>query len=56
MGSLGFTELLVLIAVVILLFGSKRIPELAKGLGSGIREFKGALRGEEKDNAEHSNK
>ncbi|MEC5164781.1 sec-independent protein translocase protein TatA [Flavobacterium sp. PL11] len=42
MGSLGVTEILVILAVVLLLFGGKKIPELMKGLGSGIKEFKNA--------------
>lgn len=43
LGNLGFTEVLVLGAVVLLVFGPKKLPELAKGLGKGIREFKKAL-------------
>lgn len=42
MGKLGLTEILVILAVVLLLFGGKKIPELMKGLGSGIKEFKNA--------------
>ncbi len=42
-GNLGFTEILVIAGVVLLIFGPKRLPELAKGLGKGIREFKKAL-------------
>lgn len=45
--SIGPTELLVIIAVVVLLFGGKKIPELAKGLGEGIRHFKGAVKEED---------
>ena len=40
MGRFGVTEILVIRAVVLLLFGGKKIPELMKGLGSGIKEFK----------------
>jgi len=40
LGNIGFTELLVVLAIVLVLFGAKRIPELAGGLGKGIREFK----------------
>lgn len=42
MGSIGMPELIVIFLVILLLFGSKRLPELAKGLGKGIREFKKA--------------
>jgi len=44
MPSLGFPELLVILGVAVLLFGGKKIPELAKGLGEGIRHFKNALK------------
>jgi sec-independent protein translocase protein TatA len=46
MGRLGVTEILVILAVVLLLFGGKKIPELMKGLGSGIKEFKNAAKDE----------
>ena len=42
MGRLGVTEILVILAIVLLLFGGKKIPELMKGLGNGIKEFKNA--------------
>ena len=41
-GSLGMPEILLILLVVLILFGAKRIPELARGLGKGIREFKDA--------------
>lgn len=44
LGGLGSTEVIVILVVVLLLFGAKRIPELAKGLGKGIREFKDATK------------
>ncbi|PWB18627.1 twin-arginine translocase TatA/TatE family subunit [Flavobacterium sp. HTF] len=44
MGRLGLTEILVIVGIVILLFGGKKIPELMKGLGSGIKEFKNAAK------------
>lgn len=44
MGSIGMPELIIIFLVVLLLFGSKRLPELAKGLGKGMREFKKATR------------
>ncbi len=54
--SLGGTEIFLIIFVILLLFGAKRIPELAKGLGKGIKEFKDATKEEsvdqKKDNKE----
>lgn len=41
-GMPGGWELVIIVLVIILLFGAKKIPELAKGLGKGIREFKDA--------------
>lgn len=49
----GGWELVVIVMVVILLFGAKKIPELAKGLGRGIREFKDASK-DIKDEIENS--
>jgi sec-independent protein translocase protein TatA len=46
--SIGLPELLVILGVAVLLFGGKKIPEVAKGLGEGIRNFKNALKSEEK--------
>ena len=46
LGAIGTTEWIMIIAVVLLLFGGKKIPELMKGLGSGINEFKKASKGE----------
>jgi sec-independent protein translocase protein TatA len=45
--SIGLPELLIILAVAVLLFGAKKIPELAKGLGEGIRNFKTSLKGDE---------
>ena len=42
--NLGMGELLVILIVVLLLFGSKKIPEIAQGLGKGIREFKKSVK------------
>ncbi len=43
-GMLGGWEIVLILAVVLLLFGARKLPELAKGLGSGIKEFKKASR------------
>lgn len=43
--GLGFGETMVIFAVFLLLFGAKRLPELASGMGKGIRDFKRALNG-----------
>jgi sec-independent protein translocase protein TatA len=51
MGRIGMTEILIILAIVLLLFGGKKIPELMKGLGSGIKEFKDASKGEDKQPA-----
>lgn len=44
MGRLGPTEIILIIAVILLMFGGKKIPELMKGLGTGIKEFKNAAK------------
>ncbi len=43
-GRVGSGELLLILLVLLVLFGAKRIPELARGLGKGIREFKNATK------------
>lgn len=43
-GGLGGTEILMILFIILLLFGAKKIPELARGLGRGIREFKDATK------------
>ncbi len=45
MRSIGMPELLVILGVAVLLFGGKKIPEVAKGLGEGIRNFKEGMSG-----------
>ena len=47
MGMPSGIELFIIVAVVVLLFGGKKIPELAKGLGKGIKDFKGAIKEDE---------
>lgn len=53
MGRLGPTELLIMIGILVFIFGAKKIPELARGMGQGIKEFKKGLNeGEKEDSAE----
>jgi sec-independent protein translocase protein TatA len=49
---LGTTEILLILVIVLLLFGGKRIPELMRGLGRGAKEFKEGLRSDEDKPAE----
>jgi len=53
-GWLGGTEILVILLIVVLLFGGRKIPELMRGLGKGVREFKDATK-EDQKNAEVKN-
>jgi sec-independent protein translocase protein TatA len=46
MGRIGTFEIILIILVIVLLFGARRIPELMRSLGSGVREFKKGARGE----------
>ena len=52
MPTLGFPEVLVILLIVVLIFGTSRIPELGRGLGEGIRNFKKAIRNEDADKGE----
>lgn len=52
MGRIGITEILIILAIVLLLFGGRKIPELMKGLGSGLKEFKNAAKDEHKEEKE----
>jgi sec-independent protein translocase protein TatA len=51
LGAFGPTEIILVLAVVLLMFGGKKIPELMKGLGQGIKEFKDASKGEAEKNS-----
>lgn len=50
--KLGTMEIILILAVVLLLFGGKKIPELMKGLGKGMKEFKDASKGEDQNAVE----
>ena len=47
-GVIGPWQVVIILAIVLLLFGGKKIPELMKGLGKGIKEFKDGMSGDEK--------
>ncbi|MDB5001754.1 MAG: Sec-independent protein translocase TatA [Mucilaginibacter sp.] len=46
MGGLGAPEIILIIVAILIMFGGKKIPELMKGLGRGVKEFKDAQNGE----------
>ena len=48
-GSLGVLELLIILVVVLLIFGPRRLPEMAKGLGQSVREFRKGIKDMRKD-------
>jgi len=48
MGRIGFPELLIILFIIILIFGANRLPEIGRGIGRGIRNFKDATRNPEK--------
>lgn len=48
-GNLGAGEIILILLVILILFGAKKIPELAQGLGKGMREFKKAVKEVEED-------
>ncbi len=54
LGGLRITEIIVIALVVLLLFGGKKIPELMKGIGKGVRSFKDGLNGKDEDSNENS--
>lgn len=48
-GSLGATEILLIVLAILILFGAKKIPEFAKGIGKGMKEFKKAVKDVEEE-------
>ena len=54
MGKIGFTEILLILLVVALLFGGRKIPELMKGIGQGMKEFKKASKFDPSEDAKET--
>ena len=52
MGHIGIPELLIILAIIILIFGANRLPEIGRGIGKGIRNFKDSTK-EGNEDAEH---
>ncbi len=50
LGMFGPTEIIIIVLIVVLLFGGRKIPELMKGIGQGMKEFKKATKDEPKEN------
>ena len=49
MPNVGFWEILILVVVLLLVFGSRRVPEMGRSLGKGMREFKQAITGKDEE-------
>lgn len=56
LGMIGPPQVILIVVVVLLLFGGRKIPELMKGLGSGIKEFKNASKDEDKSASKEEKK
>jgi len=54
MGSIGFQELLLILLIVVILFGATRLPQLGRGLGEGISNFRRGLKGDDGKDAANS--
>ncbi len=56
MGKIGLPELLVILLIVLLIFGAGRLPQIARSLGEGIKEFKKSITGKDKEESEKTEK
>ncbi|HPX79936.1 MAG TPA: twin-arginine translocase TatA/TatE family subunit [Bacteroidales bacterium] len=54
-GTVGATEIIIIALVILLLFGGKKVPELMKGLGKGVKNFKDGVKGIEDELSEEKN-
>ena len=52
LGMIGGPQIIIIVVVILLLFGGRKIPELMRGLGTGIKEFKDATKNEEDEESE----
>jgi len=55
MFGLGIWELIVILVIVLLLFGARKLPEIGSGIGAGIKNFKNSMKNEEDDKDEKKN-
>jgi sec-independent protein translocase protein TatA len=53
MGHIGFQEILIIVVILVILFGARKIPDLARSLGRGITEFKRGIKDEDLSDREH---
>jgi len=53
MSNIGLPEIAIVLVIVLVIFGPKRLPQLGRSLGSGMREFKDAVTGKRKDDDDH---
>ncbi len=56
LAMIGPTEIIIIAIIILLLFGGRKIPELMRGLGKGMREFKDAQKNNDNDNEAETNK
>lgn len=55
-GSVGATEIIIILFVLVLLFGAKKLPELAKGIGQGVKELKNSMKDEDENDKKDNEK
>ena len=51
----GFQELLIILLIILVIFGASKLPQLGRGLGEGIRNFKKGIKGDDEDGTENNN-